>query len=260
VDGNLVVIGVDERLGRWYLTDAGSNNSILLTFDAAVGEVVNRTNGPVGVLAPFWAGRSAMFRNGATLVTLGADAESGQAVLLPTELSSMEVKAPIVLSGAPEEFAPLLVRSSPARVLAYHLPSGTLYEIDVATAAVTRTVQLESLPPHDANEGEAGGAALALGPDGTIFALAGGGGVVALAPDTLAVTRRLGQDRSGQYPTYTSLSASTDGIRLYLAESPRRSDRETTAAYVIADVADGRQLIRRPNVGAIALVQVNAGE
>jgi hypothetical protein len=260
VNGSLAVVGVDERLGRWYLADNGNDGGQgLVAFDAAVGEIVSRAMSPAGVRDAFAATHAVVLADGTTLLTLGANADDGQAVLVSTDLRSMEVRATVALQGTPEEYGALLPRPSINRVLAYNLGSGVVLDVDLVTGAILRSAQLERPPAREAR-GEAPVAALAAAPDGTIFALTGGGGVAALSSESLTGTRRLGQDRSGQYPTYTSVSASTDGRLLYLVEAPRREDRDATAAYVVVDVADGRQLVRRTNVGAIALVQVNAGE
>ncbi len=245
-NGSLALLGVDERLGRLHLADAANGGAVLLGFDGAVGEVVERVVGPDGVRDPFAARHAVLSHDGATLLTLGTLADSGQAGLLVTDLARMQVRGPLRLPGPPRDYAPLLLRPTTERVLAYHLAGGTVYEIDSAAPTVVRSAQVGAPLALTTSDGDAPGAALALGPEGTIFALAGEGGVAALSADTLAVARRLSQDQ-----TYTSMLASTDGRLLYLVDG--------TGGYVVLDAASGRKLGGR-NVGALVLVQVNAGE
>ena len=51
---------------------------------------------------------------------------------------------------------------------------------------------------------------------------------------------------------YRSVAASTDGRLLYLVEQD--------GSYTVLQTSDGQQVLHRANVGAVALLQANAGE
>jgi hypothetical protein len=158
----------------------------------------------------------------------------------------MRVAGSTPLPGSTDEYAGLLPDPGRARLFAYQIARSALHAADLSAGRLASSVQLDETPAGPSASDQDG--TLAASPDGSLlYAVAPGGGISVVRTDALQAASRLAADKQ-----FRSVGASTDGRLLYVVEQ--------NGAYAVLRADNGHQQLRRPNAGAEALIQTNAGE
>jgi len=240
LDGQLARVAVDTEGHRLYLADAARDLGRLVAVDLNSGRVAGEAQGPSDVKQAFSPTGAVLTKDGRSLVTLGSSADGSGSIVVWTDLATLRSSALNRVSAPPGELA-----LAPS-------PDGS--RIYLSTGDRLIVVDPRASQPAELSLGGSGSAgtpvspgAIAVAPDGTIYAVVRDGGIAVVAPNPLQVTQRIGQDLQ-----FTSVAASTDGKHLYALQKD--------GTYVVMNPATGEVVVRRPNVGSLAILQVTPGE
>jgi DNA-directed RNA polymerase specialized sigma24 family protein len=245
LDGRLALLGVDEQRGRLYLAD--SDGSRLIAFDSSLGQVVQAVDAPEDVRGAFASEGAVFVPGGPTLFTLASGAADGSTGAVVTDLSAMRILGSTSLPGARDEYASLLPDPSRGHLYAHQLGAGALHEVDYRMGRVIASAQLDPGAGDAVAVAEDGGT-VARVPDGSaLYAVVTSGGIGVVRAEPLQLLNRIAADKQ-----YRSVATSSDGRLLYVIEQD--------GSYAVLQSSDGQQMLRRSNVGAVALLQANAGE
>jgi len=244
LEGQLALLGVDEPRGRLYLSDA--EGSRLIDFDSSLGQVAQSLTAPEAEPGAFAPRDAVIVPDGPTLFTL-APRSGGETAAVVTDLGAMRVVSSTPLPGPLEEYAGLLPDPGRARLFAYQLATGELHGVNLVAGRLAGSAQLDAGAEDRRPSGNESGT-LARGPDGSVlYAIVPAGGIAVVRAAPLQLENRLATEK-----LYRSVAASTDGRLLYVVEQD--------GSYAVLQASTGQQLLRRANVGAVALLQANAGE
>lgn len=255
LDGQLHLLGVDEQRGRLYLTD--SDGSRLTAFDSSLGQVVATMEAPAGLSGPFGPRGAALVPDGPTLFSIATS--SGQAAALTIDLAGMQVVSATRLPESRDGYVAVLPVPNKDRLYAYQLSRSTVYEVDLAAERVTDSATLDpgsgSAPPSAEVDGRG---TMALAPDGsTLYVVVPSGGIAVVRADPVQLLDRIAADK-----TYRAVAVSTDGTLLYMIGDDGSYTVLQSSAGQGPPVraTDVREVLNRRNVGALAILQANAGE
>ncbi|MEA2639490.1 MAG: hypothetical protein QOF51_884 [Chloroflexota bacterium] len=245
IDGQLAPIAVTEATKRLLLGDEASGWSRLAVFDLEHHQLAGNVAAPAGYREAYRPGTAALTQGGARLVTLGTGG-AGEAGVVLTDLTALQVAGTIAVPGTAPERVVLLAPPDRPRAYVYDVAQGRLTVVDVDGRRVEGTALLAPGSDGDQSLAAAPGM-LALGPDGSVYAVLPSGGIGVVALGDLQAVRRLGEDQH-----YRAVAVATDGKLVY----GLRAD----GSYVALDAATGELRLRRASVQVASFGQVIAGE
>jgi DNA-directed RNA polymerase specialized sigma24 family protein len=239
VDGRLVVLAVDARTQRLYLADEARNFGRLVVLDLGSGRTTGEVAAPSDVPQAFQPSGAVLSPNGRSLFTLAAPTGNTSSAVVWTDLLNLQSSGLNRVTASPGRAA---LSPSTDNARAYLYTGDRLVVIDPRASQPT-----ELALGSGGDTGPVPPGSVAVAPDETIFLILREGGIGVVSPEPLQLTRRIGQDRQ-----FTSVAAGSDGKSVYALQQD--------GTFVVMNATTGEVLVRRPNVGSLAFLQVNPGE
>jgi DNA-directed RNA polymerase specialized sigma24 family protein len=244
VERPVTVLAADDRSGRILLGDALGGSEQLLVFDLRQGRVTDTVEAPETLTGVF-ADRVEIAPDGTALFSTTAVAEPGRArfAVAETDLGTLQIMGIAELTNPCGPDANLLPTASD-EVYAYQPACGRVHELHPRSGRPPRRIDLG----EEGRAAPASQALLAAPPTGDLlYVLVPGNGVVIVDRARFVELRRLTLEREP-----VQIAASTDGGMLYVINQD--------GSYSVVDAGSGRTLLRRQNLGNVAILQVHAGE